>query len=211
MKRLLVIAFVLLAAPAAAGPASDLIMAPGVLADVPAGPVFRYDHARHMPAPPAVDPMPADAAPRPRPLKAGSLIVTAQDSAGERRLVLTRTEDGRTLPVADFPARGPNPVLLYFLENTLRVLAAETGGSPFYLRNRIREALAAAPLPAQGTALVLHPFAADRNRARMGVYASLALTIAFDAARPGRIVELKADTDAGPQGYTETLTLIAEE
>ena len=48
----------------------------------------------------------------------------------------------------DFPAGGANPVLLYFLETTVRDLRRATGGSPYYIRNRMREALVAADLGA---------------------------------------------------------------
>ena len=49
-------------------------------------------------------------------------------------------------PVGTFPAGVANPLLLYFLETTVRATAEATGGSPYYIRNRIREALVAADL-----------------------------------------------------------------
>ena len=126
---------------------------------------------------------------------------------------MTREGDGKVQPIAAFPASGPNPVLLYFLETTARGMAAATGGSPFYIRNRIREALAAAPLgPADAPGeVVLRPFAADPNRARMGAFADLALRLRFDPDRPDRILELSADTPDAAGGYHQRLTLITED
>ncbi|MFT4151840.1 MAG: hypothetical protein QM656_16685 [Paracoccaceae bacterium] len=203
----------LMAGPAGAGPLSDLIMAPGVLAQAPAGPVFHYAHSRHLPGHPAgtAPPQPAGGMAPPKPVVDGTLTLTAGPGDHGPQLVLTRTEAGETHPVATFPAAGPNPVLLFFLENTVRVMATETGGSPFYIRNRIRAALADAGAGATEGEVLLHPFETDPNRARMGDFATLALHLAFDPARPGRLVELKADTAAGPAGYTETLALQAEE
>lgn len=211
--KAVILALMLAAGPAAAGPFSDLVMAPGVLADVPAGPVFRYAHMRHMPPREQGQELPGAerGQPMPEPVTDGLLTVTAEPGDGGMQLVLTRGEGGETRPVAAFPARGPNPVLLFFLENTMRVLAAETGGSPFYFRSRIREALGTAQLPDAGEPMVLRPFAEDKNRDRMGDLGTLTLTLTFDPAKPGRLIELKADTAAGAQGYTETLTLIAED
>ncbi len=211
--RTLALGLALAAGPALSGPFSDLVMAPGVLAEVPAGPVFRYAHNRHLAvrAEGSTQPKVAEGEIQPKAVAEGEVILTAEAGEGGMRLILSRRDGGQTAPVAEFSGGGPNPVLLYFLENTVRVVAAETGGSPYYIRNRIREALAAADLPAPGTALTLSPFAADKNRDKMGDFGTLALHLTFDPGRPARLVELKADTAAGTGGYTETLTLIAEE
>ena len=74
-------------------------------------------------------------------------VVAAGDG---RELRLVREEDGRSAPVGTFPAGVANPLLLYFLETTVRAMAEATGGSPYYIRNRIREALGAAGLGPEG-------------------------------------------------------------
>ena len=38
-----------------------------------------------------------------------------------------------------------HPILLFFLENVVRSMATQTGGSPYYIRNRIRDSLVALP------------------------------------------------------------------
>ena len=45
----------------------------------------------------------------------------------------------------------------------------------------------------------------------MGSFAELQLNLTFDPRQPQRLVELKADTGAGQDGYYETLSLIEEE
>jgi hypothetical protein len=199
MKALLLA--LLLPLPAAAGPLTDALMAPGLFAGAPDGPLLAYAEQRTVP----------DGAARAD--VDGRLLVAAEPGPRGRQLAVTRAAGGKVEPIAAFPASGPNPVLLYFLETTARDMAAATGGSPFYIRNRIREALAAAPLgPADAPgAVVLRPFAADPNRARMGAFADLALRLRFDPERPDRILELSADTTDAAGGYHQTLRLVTED
>ena len=217
MKRLaLALALMLAAGPAAAGPLSDLIMASGLLADAPAGEVLRYSHDRRLPAetPDAELPRAGQDHVLPKPVVDGVAILTAVPGDGGTQLVLTLAEAGESRDVASFPAQGSNPMLLFFLENVVRNVAAQTGGSPYYIRNRLRDALVAADLgPVQDgrAVIVLHPFAADPNRARLGAFAELTLTLALDPAQPGRLLDLKADTGAAPGGYSEHMVLIGVE
>lgn len=203
----------LLAGTAQAGAFSDLVLAPGVWAEAAEGPLAAYGFRRDLPAPAegAAAPAPEGNA-LPAAVGDGRLDLLAAPAKDGMQLVLKRIEDGKTLPDLSFSPAGPNPVLLVFLEDVVRVMAAQTGGSPFYIRNRIREALGAADLAAgQGPhSLTLTPFAQDANRARMGGFADLAITITYDAATPGRVLELKADTPAGAQGYSEHLQLLKD-
>jgi hypothetical protein len=201
MKAFLLLAL-LLPHPAAAGALTDLLMAPGVFAAAPDGPVLAYRHDRTLPGGPLPE------------IQDGRLFVTAATGTEGRELVVTRGGEGAApLPVASFPATGTNPALLFFLETTVRVMAEATGGSPFYIRNRMREALAAADLGATENprTVVLQPFATDPNRPRMGGFADLTLGFRFDPTDPGRILELSADTPAPKGGYHERLVLIAED
>lgn len=202
MKHLTLAFALCVATPALAGSLSDLLMAPGLLAGAPDGVALVYERDR---ATPSVLPG-GDVAD-------GRLVLTALDGARGRALALSRQEGGATQPVAEFPASGANPVLLYFLETTARSMADATGGSPFYIRNRMREAFGAAEAAAGGAVeeVTLRPFVADRNRGRMGVFADLALTLRFDPDEPARILELSADTAAGEGGYHDRLVLIAED
>lgn len=104
---------------AAAGSLSDLILAPGLFRTAPDGALLAYDHVRE--APPVL--------PR-ADLAEGRLVLTAGDGPRGRALALAREEEGQVRPVAEFPASGPNPVLLYFLETTARNMADATGAAP---------------------------------------------------------------------------------
>jgi hypothetical protein len=192
----------LLPAAAAAGPFSDLVMAPGLFAAAEPGPLLAYAEERRVPA--AGSGLPA--------VSDGRLALALVDGPDGRELALTRRADGTERPVADFPAGGANPVLLYFLETTARGMAEATGGSAFYIRNRMREALGAAG-PGEGAPpeVAMRPFADDPSRERMGAFADLVVRVGYDADQPGRLLELSADTPPGAGGYHHRLTLIAEE
>lgn len=158
------------------------------------------------------------------PLSAGELsdvILAPGALAGlERPLSYDRVLDGETgrlslhpgarlslvlddRPVGDFARESAHPAVMFFLESTVRHMAEATGGSPFYIRNRIRDALARAPLDVPVT-----PFADDPNRARMGDFAALTLTFRTKGAQ---VVQLSADTKTGSGGYHESLTLVEGE
>ena len=92
-------------------------------------------------------------------------------AAGEIRLV--RQEGGEAVPLGTFPTSTADPLLLYFLEATVRVMPEASGGSPYPVRNRIQEALVASDLGSvQGEVreVVLAPFTRDANRDRMGAF-----------------------------------------
>lgn len=211
MMRGVVLAVLLAAGPGFAGPLSDLIFAPGAAAGTASE--LSYAHERTVPAD-----LPEDAA---LPKAVSDEVLTLAQSSGEApRRVLTRQGPGEAgpAPVSEFPLSGPDPVLLFFLESTARNMAALTGGSPFYIRNRIREALGQADLGTEVTVgetaarqIVLHPFAADPNRASMGAFADLALTLVVETGEPPRFLSLSADTAVAEGGYHESLTLMPED
>ncbi|MFD1914400.1 hypothetical protein [Halodurantibacterium flavum] len=192
MKWLLLALWVLLPFAASAGPLSDTLFRTG---DMTAALPLRFAHEDDG--------------------TLGELTLSAPDAEG--RMTLSHSVDDRTRPLGALPAEGGNPALLFFLETVVRRMAEETGGSPFYIRNRIREALVAdttplpEPLPAGRTEIVVAPFANDPNRDRMGWFADLRLGFTLDEAAPLPLVRLSADTGAGAGGYHSSLTLIAED
>lgn len=202
-RPLLLLAFLAFAPAAEAGALTDLLMTPGVFAAAPPGPAIAYAEERTV----AEDGTLASVA-------GGEVRLEVREDAGKRELTLVRETDGAAQPVGTFPTSTANPLLLYFLETTVRATAEATGGSPYYIRNRMREALAAADLGAEadtGREVTLVPFADDPNRPKMGVFADLTLRLRFDPAQPERILELSADTAPGEGGYHEKMVLIAED
>lgn len=188
--------------PAGAGAVSDLLMAPGLFVGEPEGGAVAYAEDLAVPEGGTLEDV------------AGGVVrLEVVEDAGTKALRLVRERDGTPHPVGTFPTSVANPLLLYFLETTVRATAEATGGSPYYIRNRIREALVAADSAGEGPVreVTLVPFATDPNRARMGAFANLALRLRFDPARPERILELSADTAPGEDGYHEKMVLIAED
>lgn len=195
--------------PAGAGALSDLLMAPGVFAGAPDGGTVAYAEDLTVPDGGTL-----------QEVAGGVVRLEVVEDEGAKALRLVRESDGKPRPVGTFPTGVANPLLLYFLETTVRATAEATGGSPYYIRNRIREALVASDLGpeagADGGAAGVHvatfvPFAGDPNRARLGAFADLTLRLRYDRARPERILELSADTAPGEAGYHEKLVLIAED
>lgn len=196
MKRTLIFALALGLLPGTtwAGPLSDVILAPGAFQAPAPGEKTHYD------------------------MTGGTnLVVQPVDQGAVLSLALERTEGARH--IAMFPATGANPVLLYFLETLTQSISRATGGSPHYIRNRLREALGSAGLGSAtdmqaGLAVTqteLRPFAEDPNRDRMGVFADLTLRFGIAADGSGRLVSLSADTAAGGGTFAQTFTLSPKE
>ncbi|MEY8881837.1 hypothetical protein [Donghicola sp. XS_ASV15] len=109
--------------------------------------------------------------------------------------------------LGSFPASIGNPMIMYFAETVARDMAETSGGSPFYIRNRLKEALVSAAEITEGEAdlegtdipvkiVVLRPFADDPNRDRMHGFEDLELTVAMSDSVPGWYLSLTAVTPA---------------
>lgn len=140
---------------------------------------------------------------------------------GAAAAVVTMRSASKPRRLEDFPSTASNPMLLAFLESSLRSVARATGGSPFYLRNRVKEAMRAAEAdaverveaPVGGHAvaadrITLRPFIRDAHREELGAYADLTYEIVLSDAAPGTVVSLSAlaETESGAV-YRERLTL----
>ena len=202
MNRWLFVVLALVPLAALADAVSDLLMAPGVFAEAPVGSAVAYAEERTVPDGGSL----VDVA-------AGAVRLEVHEDGGKRELRLVKESEGQAQPVGTCPPGVANPLLRDFLETTVRATAEATGGSPYYIRNRIREALVAADATGEGgeREAVLVPFAGDPNRAKMGAFADLTLRLRFDPERPERILELSADTAPGEAGYHEKMVLIAED
>lgn len=107
--------------------------------------------------------------------------------------------------LGSFPATVGNPMIMYFVETVIRDMASTAGGSPFYIRNRVKAALVKkVPIREEtiringheilARSVTLHPFEGDPNRERMHGFEDLALTITMSEQVPGWYYELKAET-----------------
>ncbi|MEJ8475641.1 hypothetical protein [Roseibium algae] len=137
------------------------------------------------------------------------LSIEPEDMAG-----LQFVQGEKFRKIGEFPSTVGNPMIMYFVETVIRDMAGTAGGSPYYIRNRVKAALIEdAPIvdavisvhgkDVKAQAITLYPFKNDPNRARMKGFGDLALTITMSADVPGWYYSLKADTDAAGADSTD--------
>jgi hypothetical protein len=169
----------------------DLLFNTPHLKGVQPGSVLRYDHVRR--SDPTLDLGP----------DIDEAIAVEMGQGAAKRFMLDADGQPRVFEVNDgVPG---NPLLMVFLESTLRSVAKATGGSPFYLRNRMREALRDG-LTQDGDALTMRPFAQDANRVRLGAFADMSVRFELSDKTPGMVVSMAAE--AGPEAepvYSEEI------
>ncbi len=94
---------------------------------------------------------------------------------------------------------------MFFLERTSRQIGAATGGSTFYIRNRIKDALVGtgevAPVTVAwdgrevpATEVTLTPFQDDPHRSQLGPFADMEIRVTVSEAVPGWYHSLVAET-----------------
>lgn len=117
-------------------------------------------------------------------------------------------QDDKHRGLGRFPASVGNPIIMFFYESVLRDMAEATGGSPHYIRNRVKEALvqpgeldtAEAVIggqTAQVRIIRLFPFRDDPNQDRMQGFGALELRVTVSDAVPGWYVSLIAEAPGG--------------
>lgn len=208
MTRLLwvIVSGLMLVGPANADAITDSLFAEGIFSPLPPGVEIVYSHVRSGPAAPDFQPVSQES------------LVLSKPTNGAAHLSLTLIADSRSRSLGDFSAEGGNPVLLVFLESVARSMATLTGGSPFYIRNRIKDALRTGGDPTEASepyagsmvlaqAFTLRPFEDDPNRERMGEFADLTLRFVVAPSVPGHILSVSADTPDPKTGYHETFKL----
>lgn len=132
----------------------------------------------------------------------GDIALSFSDGVAEQADLQFR-QDGKHRNLGSFPASVGNPIIMYFYETVVRDMAETAGGSPFYIRNRVKDALTRQWAETPGTAsydgqtvatrsVTLRPFAEDPNRAAMRGFGDLALTVTMSDAVPGWYLSLEA-------------------
>jgi hypothetical protein len=118
--------------------------------------------------------------------------------------VVTFRQGEKFKTLGEFPASVGNPMIMLFYEFTVRDMAEAVGGSPFYIRNRVKDSLTRDAPIETGTAVLdgeeievrrvtLRPFEDDPNAAQMGGFDELALTVTMSEAVPGWYHSLVAE------------------
>ncbi len=199
-KALLALMFAAAGSLASAGPASERVFSTSALDLIEIDKTAVYAHSRQ-----------GELAASLKAVENGEIrILLPTGDDGKREAVVTMGEVGKLRPVSVWPASSGNPILPIFLESVLRSMARVTGGSAFYIRNRIKESLgtggtitdveldvAGKMMPVQH--IMFEPFKNDKNSDRMGGFATLKLHFFVSDAMPGDIVRFVATT-AGTEG-----------
>ncbi|WP_046120830.1 hypothetical protein [Ensifer aridi] len=139
-------------------------------------------------------------------------------------VAMTLYQGTRSRGLGNYPVSAGNPVIMYFLESVLADISAQSGGSPFYMRNRIKEALLrdAQIMPVSvryrdrdiaAREVTIRPFMKDKARERMGRFSELALAVTLSDDIPGWYYSLVATVPAAAGGaevgYSNAITLKA--
>lgn len=106
--------------------------------------------------------------------------------------------------LGQFPASVGNPMIMVFYEAIVRDMAESAGGSPFYIRNRVKEALVQPARQTAGEAVFegrtiptvtvhMTPFAGDPNSAKMKGFGALEMRVTMSEEVPGWYVSLVAE------------------
>lgn len=137
-------------------------------------------------------------------IKDGGIIVAHVAGNGEAadHTLVTLKQGGGQRTLEHMPADRGNPVFVVFLESSVSAVTYATKGSPFYIRNRIKEALAAGGEVSEGTVEVdgtehaathidYRPFRQDRNAQKMGAaFENLSMRFTLSDAVPGHFVTM---------------------
>ncbi|RCW82922.1 hypothetical protein DFP89_111128 [Paracoccus lutimaris] len=133
-------------------------------------------------------------------------------SDGQPALQLDEATARINRKIGPFPISAGDPALTFFLETVTRDMAALTGGSPFYIRNRLKDALFRGGKVAEADGQKVasfRPFADDPNHARMLGFESLTLRFVLD--QPNRpIRRMLAETGplaGGKPAYRNEMVL----
>ena len=188
MLRIFALIGLVLAPPALAGEAGDLVFAKRGPWDLAAAPVVWTISQQG----PEVEGFVA--------LGEGTITLRqiVDPSDGKPVLQLEEATARINRKIGPFPVSGGDPALTFFLETVTRDMAALTGGSPFYIRNRLKDALfrggEVAEQDGQRVAS-FRPFANDPSRDRMHGFDSLTLRFSLDDPA-GPIRRMLAETGA---------------
>ncbi|WP_170335220.1 hypothetical protein [Ruegeria arenilitoris] len=135
----------------------------------------------------------------------GDIALSFTDDGSEMAHLEFRQDD-KHRAMGVFPASVGNPMIMVFYESTIRDMAETAGGSPFYIRNRVKDALVQPAEVVAGQAVFdgktvpvqiirMRPFENDPNKDRMQGFGDLVLSVTVSEQVPGWYLRLVAETD----------------
>jgi len=133
------------------------------------------------------------------------LSLQEDPATGARQARIAIVTGDERQEAGSFPAFAGNPILLVILERDVAEMSRILRGSPYYLRNRMREALGetttAEPTrvvidgrATEGWRIAATPFAQDRNRDKLREHAGKRYEFTLSEAVPGGLVALRMVT-----------------
>ncbi len=187
----------LAAAPLAGDQTYDLLFRNGTLDDIDRDAALVYDREVSNALLPA-------AAER----DTGRIALSFRDKQHSTMAMLEFRKDDRHRALGSFPASVGNPIIMFFYESVIRDMAEAAGGSPFYIRNRVKEALIQPSEIEEGEAqfdgrtvptrtIRLYPFLDDPNLERMQGFGDMELRVTMSDEVPGWYVSLIAESSGG--------------
>lgn len=185
----------------------ELLFRKGTLDDIGGGATLRYNRAVENGFAP-------DAAER----ATGDIVLRFREPEKVAALLEFRQGD-KHRGMGSFPASVGNPMIMVFYEQVIRDMAESAGGSPFYIRNRVKEALVQPSEVEEGEAVVdgetvatktirMRPFDGDPNAGSMQGFGDLELAVTMSDAVPGWYLSLvaQAPNAEGGAGYRSVLS-----
>jgi len=120
-----------------------------------------------------------------KPLGQGTIVLSQGVDPSDGKPILQLSEETPRIKrkIGPFPVSGGDPSLTFFLETAARDMAALTGGSPFYIRNRLKDALfrGGKLVEEDGRKVaVFLPFEEDANKERMFGFEALELRFTLE-------------------------------
>ena len=200
-----------LSAPAFADEAVDRIFDTENLSNVKSGTTLAFTHIRETHNPDMIAALERDI----------EVAVGDKTEGKDSRVVTVSFKEGeRNVTLSPFTDDGGNPMLVFFLESVAKAVAKSTGGSPFYIKNRIVEAFQRGTKiseidivrdgePLKANRIAYSPFASEKLKDRLQNFAEMEVAFILSDAVPGGIIEMRAldDPKAKEGGFRESIVL----
>ncbi len=145
--------------------------------------------------------------------------LSVEQSGEERSASVDLYTGPRAKTVGPLPNMNGNPLVMVMLEQDVREMGKVLGGNPYYIRNRIREAINEgeqvqstkinyAGRMLEGWTITLKPFAKDQNRDKLKDFAERSYEITIADGVPGGLYRIRTVT---PRNGAPDKPLLVEE
>ena len=181
---------------------TEMLFDTGALDGIAAGTILSYSHERA-----------ADEKISFRAISNGEILVSVVEEGGVSHSEVKIVNDSERRKLHHFPVDRGNPIFVTFLESSVSSVTFATKGSPFYIRNRLKDAFASGGQvtdidteidgkTTSATQILYTPFKGDRNAAKMGqAFEALTVTFVLSEEVPGRIISMATEARVGDKQF----------